>query len=117
MGLGQVAGDEGAEAAGGAGDQDGALGVEREAARSVWLGSATAARRGTSALPSRRAIWGSSALAASAPSSACVGGLAAVAVDQGEAAGVLGVGGAQQAGDVAAARSGVSPSLARGRLR
>ena len=57
--LDQVAGDEGAEAAGGAGDQDGALGVDRLGA-SVLLVLGRGRAAGTSSSPSRRASWGSS---------------------------------------------------------
>ena len=80
-------------------------------ARSAPAGSRPGrrARRGASASPSRRASWGSSS-ASERAGSACLGGLAAVAVDQGEAAGVLGLGRADQAPDAAAAGSGDSSS-------
>ena len=55
--------------------------------------------RGASATPSRRASWGSSALARQRGGQRLLGGLAAVGVDQGEAAGVLGLGRADQAPD------------------
>ena len=95
--LCQVAGDEGAEGAGGAGDEDGLLGVEG--------GGLARPRR---ALPCSRATRGASAPLAQGElgllgargerggqrRARCLG---AVGVDQGEAAGVLGLGRAQQA--------------------
>ena len=98
--LCQVAGEEGAEAAGGAGDEGGLLGIRRRlrVPPSASI-RARRARRGTSACPSRRASWGSSALTASAADSASRDASLAVDVDQGEAAGVLGLGGADEAPD------------------
>ena len=56
--LDQVAGDQGAEGTGGAGDQDGRVGVEgRPAPRLSVSRRSPPLRRGTSATPSRRASW------------------------------------------------------------
>ena len=96
--LDEVAGDEGAEAAGAAGDQHRALGVDRRrrCPSSAWP---TRARRGASDRPlaqgelrllgAERERRGQRRLEASR----------AVDVDQDEAAGVLGLGGADQAPD------------------
>ena len=109
----QVPGDEGAEAAGAAGDQDGALGVEPA---SAGLGRGAAARRratrrgtaGRALAQGELRLLGLGQRRGSAASEASV----AVAVDQREAAGVLGLGGADQAPDGGGGGSG---ALARRR--
>ena len=64
----------------------------------VAQGAGRVRPRGTSGAPSRRASWGSPTVVATATASPSRGARA-VGVDQGEAAGVLGLGGAEQAPD------------------
>ena len=87
--LDQVAGDEGAEAAGAAGDQDGALGVERPAALAPRRPSAAGQARDEE-LALAQGELGLLGAEREGRRQAPARGLAAVAVDQGEAAGVLG---------------------------
>ena len=69
----------------------------------------TRVRRAARALPSRRASWGSSAPIAERGVQCLLGCLCAVAVDQGEAAGVLGLGRADEAPDRRRRRGRVTP--------
>ena len=98
--FGEVASDECAEAAGSAGDQDGALGVDRQrrppppAPRVPW--SERSRRQRHALAQGELGLLGSQG---QRRRKRRLRGLAAVGVDQGEAAGVLGLGRAHEAPD------------------
>ncbi len=90
---GEVAGDEGAEPAGGAGDEDGLVGVEGAPALPVFRPGRSAEagqprRQRHTLAQGELGLLGEGEGGADRP----LGGLGAVAVDQGEATGVLGLG-------------------------